>query len=72
MEDLCDTVLACLLSGSTNTTASPSRYITKPSGIPILSPVLFMYIGDLYIPPFLIRTFFHLLCFSNIAHDLSL
>ena len=33
-------VLACLLSGSTNATASPSRYMTKPAGIPILSPVL--------------------------------
>ena len=53
--DLCDNiglVLACLLSGSTNVTTSPSQCMTKPSGIPILSPVLFMHVGDPYIPPF--------------------
>ena len=52
---LCDNIgliLACLPSGSTDVTASASRYITKPSGIPILSPVLFMHVGDPYIPPF--------------------
>ena len=52
---LCDNIgliLACLPSGSTDATASASRYITKPSGIPILSPVLFMHVGDPYIPPF--------------------
>ena len=27
-------------------TTSPSRYMTQPSGIPILSPVLFMHVGD--------------------------
>ena len=53
---LCDNivlglVLACLPSGSTDVTASPSCYMTQPSVIPILSPVLFMYVGDLYIPP---------------------
>ena len=39
LEYLCDNiglVLACLLNGSTNATASPSRYMTKPSGIPSL------------------------------------
>ena len=46
---LCDNIglmLACLPSGSTNATGSPSRYMTQPSGIPILSPVLFMHVGD--------------------------
>ena len=46
---LCDNiglVLVCLLSGSTDVTTSPSRYMTQPSGIPILSPVLFMHVGD--------------------------
>ena len=49
---LCDNIgliLACLPSGSTDVTASDSRYITKPSGIPILSPVLFIRVGDPYI-----------------------
>ena len=52
---LCDNiglVLACLLRGSTNASASPNQYMTQPSGIPILSPVLFMHVGDPYIPPF--------------------
>ena len=40
-------VLAC-----PNTAASPSQYVTQPSRIPILSPVLFMHVGDPYIPPF--------------------
>ena len=31
---------------------SPSRYMTQPFGIPILSPVLFMHVGDPYIPLF--------------------
>ena len=44
---------ACLPSGSTDVTTSPSRYMTQPSGIPILSPVLFMHVGDPYIPLFL-------------------
>ena len=50
---LCDNigpVLVCLPSGSTDVTTSPSRYMTQPSGIPILSPVLFMHVGDPYIP----------------------
>ena len=53
VEDLCDNiglVLVCLLSGSTDVTASPSQYMIQPSGIPILSPVLFMHVGDPYIP----------------------
>ena len=45
-------VLACLPGGTTGVTASPSRYMTHPSGIPILSPVLFMHVCDPYIPPF--------------------
>ena len=48
--DNIELVLACILSGSTNATASLSRYMTKPSAIPILSPVLFMHVGDPYIP----------------------
>ena len=44
-------VLACLLSGSTDVTASPSRCMTQLSGIPILSSVLIMHVGNLYIPP---------------------
>ena len=50
---LCDSiglVLACLLSGITGVTGSSNHYMTQPSGIPILSPVL-LYFGDLYIPP---------------------
>ena len=46
-------VLTCLPHGSTNATASPSQYMTQPSRIPILSPILFMHVGDPYIPPFL-------------------
>ena len=42
-------VLACLPSGTTGVTGSPSCYMTQPSGIPILSPVLFMHVGDPYI-----------------------
>ena len=42
-------VLVCLPSRSTDVTTSPSRYMTQPSGVPILSPVLFMHVGD---PPF--------------------
>ena len=52
---LCDNiglVLACLPSGTTGVTGSPSQYMTQPSGFPILSPVLFMHVGDPYIPPF--------------------
>ena len=56
MGDLCNSiglVLTCLSSGSTvDVTASPSRYITQPFAIPILSPVLFMHFGDPYIVPF--------------------
>ena len=32
-----------------NVAASPSQYVTQPSGIPPLSPVLFMHVGDPYI-----------------------
>ena len=52
---LCDNiglVLVHLPNGSTGVTTSPSRYMTQPSGIPILSPVLFMHVGDPYIPLF--------------------
>ena len=52
---LCDNiglVLVCLPSGSTDVAPSPSQYMTQLSGIPILSPVLFMHIGDPYIPLF--------------------
>ena len=55
MRDLCDNielVLASLLSGSTDVAASPSLYMTQPSGIPILCSVLFVHVGDPYIPPF--------------------
>ena len=61
---LCDNiglVLVCLPSGSTDVTPSPSQYMTQLSGIPILSPVLFMHVGDLYIPSFQIRRIFDLL-----------
>ena len=33
----------------------------QPSGIPILSPVLFMHVGDPYVPPFQIQRIFDLL-----------
>ena len=55
VEDLCDNiglVLVCLPSGSTDVAASPSQYMIQPSGSPILSPVLFMHVGDPYIPSF--------------------
>ena len=45
-------VLVCLPSGSTDVAAAPSQYMIQPSGIPILSPVLFMHVGDPYIPKF--------------------
>ena len=54
MGDLCDIigfVVECLLSGSTSVTASPSCHdpaIQEPS------LVLFMYVGDPYIPSFYI------------------
>ena len=51
---VCRACAVCLLSGSTGVTASPSRCMTQPSGIPILSPVL------LY-SPFLIRRIFDIL-----------
>ena len=64
LEYLCDNiglVLVCLPSGSTDVAASPSWYMTQPSGIPILSPVLFMHVGDPYIPLFKIQRIFDLL-----------
>ena len=39
-------VLVSLPRGSTNATASPSQYMTHPSGIPTLSSVLFMDVGN--------------------------
>ena len=51
-------MLVCLPSGSTDVAASPSQYMIQPSGIPILSPVLFMHVGDPYIQ---IRRIFDLL-----------
>ena len=57
---LCDNiglVLACLPSGMTGVTGSPSRYMTQPFRIPILSPLLFMHIGDPYIPLFKFEEF---------------
>ena len=53
LEYLCDNiglVLVCLSSGSTDVTVSPSCCMTQPSGILILSPVLFMHVADPYIP----------------------
>ena len=64
---LCDNiglVLVCLPSGSTDVAASPSWYMTQPSGIPILSPVLFMHVGDPYIPLFKIQRIFDLLVYN--------
>ena len=54
---LCDNiglvlVHVCLPSGSKDVTTSPSQYMTQPSGIPILSPVLFMHVGIPCIPLF--------------------
>ena len=63
MGDLCDNIrlaMACLPRGSTNASASPSQSMTQPSRISILSPVLFMHVGDPYIPP---RRIFNLLVF---------
>ena len=69
VEDLCDNiglVLVCLPSGSTDVAASPSQYMIQPSGIPILSPVLFMHVGNPYIPPFKIRRIFDLLVYYRV------
>ena len=55
MGALCDNtglVMACLPRGSTDASASPSQSMTQPSGIPILSPLLFMYVSDPHISPF--------------------
>ena len=51
LEYLCDNI-GLVLVYLPSVTTSPSRYITQPSGIPILSPVLFMHVGDPYIPLF--------------------
>ena len=48
-------VQVCIPSGSTGVTGLPSRYMTQPSGMPILSPVLFMHVGDPSIPHFKIQ-----------------
>ena len=50
----------------------------QPSGIPVLSPVLFMHVGDPYIPPFLIYLFINVSphmyllsqCESNVGQHL--
>ena len=47
-------VFVCLPSGSTDVTPSPTP---QPSGIPILSPVLFMHVGDPFIPLFKFEDF---------------
>ena len=39
-------VLACLPSESKDVLISPSHYMTQPFRIPILSPVLFMHVGE--------------------------
>ena len=72
MGDLCDNiglVLVCLPSGSTDVAPSPSQYMTQLSRIPILSPVLFMHVGNPYILPFdLLVTYktysLYLLCYD--------
>ena len=76
---LCNNVelmLACLPSGSTDVTASPSQYMTQLSGIPILSPVLFMHVGDSYIPLFKIGRILiylsHLLFNRQVYSNLSI
>ena len=66
----CDNIgpeVACLPSGTTGVTGSLSCYMTQPSGIPILSCVLFMQIGDPYCSS-LIRRIFDLLV-NNISVD---
>ena len=74
MGDLCDNiglVLACLSSGGTNI-VSPSEYMTQPSGIPTLSPVLFMRVDNPYIPPFnLLVKYIHTYTLSTVFSDLS-
>ena len=49
-------VLACLPSGTTGITGSPSCYMTQPSGIPILSYLLY-FLCMLAIPMFLLFKF---------------
>ena len=55
---LCDNiglVLACLPSGTTGVTGSPSQYMTQPSGIPISCLLYFLCI--LAIPIFPLSKF---------------
>ena len=63
---LCDNIIglvpACLPSRITGVTGSPGRYMTQPSGIPILSPVLFMHVGNPFIPLFKFKEFLIYLC----------
>ena len=69
MGDLCDNiglVLACLPSGSTNATESPSQYMTQPSWIPILSPY---FLCMLAIPIFpLIKFIYNLYTYMYVLH----
>ena len=66
-DSLIGLVLACLLSGSTDVTASPSRCMTQLSGIPILSSVLIMHVGNLYIPPE--NILLYLSCLLSYSHS---
>ena len=72
LEYLCDNiglVLVYLPSGSTDVTTSPSRYITQPSGIPILSPVLLCMLVIPIFPFLKIRRIFDLLVYSVGCRD---
>ena len=71
VEDLCDNiglVLVCLPSGSIDVAASPSQYMIQPSGIPILSPVLFMHVGD---PHILNSKYFLFTCMNRMTQILA-
>ena len=51
MGDLCDNIIGLVLACLVHATASLSQYkiiMSQPSGIHILSPVLFMHVGDPY------------------------
>ena len=52
MGGLCDNiglVLPCLPSGSRHVSLHYLAVMTQPSGIPILSPVLIMHVGEILI-----------------------
>ena len=46
LEYICDNIGPVFVCLPRDVTTAPSRYMNQPSRIPILSPVLFMHVGD--------------------------